>query len=464
MQSKGYSREDIVFNYFFAEGKERDHYKTGSNIYFEGNILYSYGTHFPLAVKCKNGYILNGDTYSRETGKHQRTTRDWADNQWFFMTHIKSIRKLLEEMIDEYNKRQKAENPHWDEKRHSISMNDVRNAIVTLKHDHGYRGWDIKIHKNNPVPKDTCPICQAMPEGHNPIHHCIIPFSSFRGPGLIPRELTILDVTKDTHETVKRTVKNKETGKKEIREVDIHHLGASLVRYKHRRFLSSIDNSSKRYQYFLVELQSRRINNVEDAFRDLGKNLNDEQWERYQVGEIKRQGEYFLEPHPDITTRELKKKAKAHKIKRRVPNIISLVPKTPRWKNSVKEATRRFRSTGSHEEGVDPDCIKVMQFDDVKYYVQINADYPNMTIPENATLQNGVLFTVEHPQLLNQFDLSGGDGNPHTARDFIKTPDGNFIRGTLRHDEHKMVKMGNTWHQVFINTARGSWSAVGNVD
>lgn len=457
MQSKGYSREDIVFNYFFAVGKERDHYKARGNVFFEGDVLYSYGTHFPLAVKCRNGYILNGDNYSSSTGQHQSLTRNWADRQWFYMTHIKSIKKL-KEMIEEYNQKNKNEQYF-----RPIKSDNLMEAIQRLKNHHE-RDWNPKTYENGPALRDTCPICQASPKGHNPIHHCIIPFSSLRGPVLIPRELTILDVTKDTHETVKRTVKNKETGKKETKEVDIHHLGASLVRYKHRRFLSSIDNSSKRHQYFLVELQSRRVNTVENAFRDLGKNLTDEQWERYRLGEIKRQGEYFLEPHPDLTTRELKKKAKVHKIKRRVPNIISLVPKTPHWKNSVKEATRRFRSTGSHEEGVDPDCIKVMKFGDVRYYVQINAEYPNMTIPENAFVKGRALFTVEHPQLLNQFDLSGGNGNPHTARDFIETPDGNFIRGTLRHDEHKMVSMGNTWHQVFVNTARGSWSAEGNVD
>lgn len=42
------------------------------NMYFDGNVIYSYGSHFPMAVRLQNGfYILNGDKYSTTTGKHQ---------------------------------------------------------------------------------------------------------------------------------------------------------------------------------------------------------------------------------------------------------------------------------------------------------------------------------------------------------------------------------------------------------
>lgn len=43
-----------------------------SNIFFEGPVLYSYGHHFPMAVRIPgNRYIVNGDKYSITTGKHQ---------------------------------------------------------------------------------------------------------------------------------------------------------------------------------------------------------------------------------------------------------------------------------------------------------------------------------------------------------------------------------------------------------
>ena len=44
---------------------------TGSHMFFEGNIIYSYGYHFPMAIKW-NGYVLyNEERYSVSTSKHQ---------------------------------------------------------------------------------------------------------------------------------------------------------------------------------------------------------------------------------------------------------------------------------------------------------------------------------------------------------------------------------------------------------
>ena len=60
MIRKNNSHESVVCNYFFATGSDRHHFNKGSRIFFEGDILYSYGYHFPLAVKSKNGYVLNG--------------------------------------------------------------------------------------------------------------------------------------------------------------------------------------------------------------------------------------------------------------------------------------------------------------------------------------------------------------------------------------------------------------------
>lgn len=44
---------------------------TGSHMFFEGNIIYSYGYHFRIAIKW-NGYVLyNEERYSNSTSKHQ---------------------------------------------------------------------------------------------------------------------------------------------------------------------------------------------------------------------------------------------------------------------------------------------------------------------------------------------------------------------------------------------------------
>ena len=122
--------------------------------------------------------------------------------------------------------------------------------------------------------------------------------------------VSIVDVTDDSYENMKR--KNPKTG--EIEEYKVHHLGASLIRVGTRRYLSSLDSSSRRYAFYLVELRSRRVNKVEDAFRDLAGRLNDEQYRTYLCGDIKRQGEYFLESS-EYTTKDLKKKARKTKTK-----------------------------------------------------------------------------------------------------------------------------------------------------
>lgn len=41
------------------------------HLFYEDNILYSYGYHFILCVKLKDGYIVNSDGYSMTTSTHK---------------------------------------------------------------------------------------------------------------------------------------------------------------------------------------------------------------------------------------------------------------------------------------------------------------------------------------------------------------------------------------------------------
>ena len=53
----------------FYNGRTRG---KASNIFIEGDILYSYGHHFPMAVKIGNEIVAwNEDRYSNSTSKHQ---------------------------------------------------------------------------------------------------------------------------------------------------------------------------------------------------------------------------------------------------------------------------------------------------------------------------------------------------------------------------------------------------------
>ncbi|MFA5276494.1 MAG: hypothetical protein WC417_06360 [Candidatus Omnitrophota bacterium] len=68
---------DVIKN--FRYGKNR----RGSRVFADGNVLYSYGRHFPLVIRrdgnsnIKSGsewFLCNGDKYSRSTSKHQSYT------------------------------------------------------------------------------------------------------------------------------------------------------------------------------------------------------------------------------------------------------------------------------------------------------------------------------------------------------------------------------------------------------
>jgi hypothetical protein len=63
------TNEQLIRGYlagYYEDGKTPN-----GNLFFEKEILYSYGYHFPLAVDLGRLYVLNGDKYSVTTSGHQ---------------------------------------------------------------------------------------------------------------------------------------------------------------------------------------------------------------------------------------------------------------------------------------------------------------------------------------------------------------------------------------------------------
>jgi hypothetical protein len=60
----------------FSEGATKG---KGSHMFIEGNAIYSYGHHFPIAVRTDYGYIFNNDSYSSTTGKQKGFVRSALD-------------------------------------------------------------------------------------------------------------------------------------------------------------------------------------------------------------------------------------------------------------------------------------------------------------------------------------------------------------------------------------------------
>ena len=56
-----------LFRYGSTTGK-------ASNMFIEGDTIYSYGYHFPIAKRINNGFLYNPETYSAITSKQQSLT------------------------------------------------------------------------------------------------------------------------------------------------------------------------------------------------------------------------------------------------------------------------------------------------------------------------------------------------------------------------------------------------------
>jgi len=54
--------------------------------------------------------------------------------------------------------------------------------------------------------------------------------------------------------------------------------------------------------------------------------------------------------------------------------------------------------------------------------------------------------------------------NPHIATECINYNGAVYARGTVRHTEHKMLRLGKLWHKVALNFVFDSWTAAGAVD
>ena len=63
-----YKNKDVAqefVNYGIDESIKSEHF------FFEQDVLFSYGYHFPMCIRLKDGWVINKDGYSRTTGKHK---------------------------------------------------------------------------------------------------------------------------------------------------------------------------------------------------------------------------------------------------------------------------------------------------------------------------------------------------------------------------------------------------------
>lgn len=199
----------------------------------------------------------------------------------------------------------------------------------------------------------------------------IIPFSAL---DQVTRDYHLIKlISRESDRYIQRTRKDPETG--ELIKYEEHRLGAAVIEFKGKYYLSSIDSGAKgQGGYFLVELpkNARTVANAFDLLfpEELNPNCP-----------YVRQGEFFFVPTDMKTT--------------------DLLPMEPRFED--KNNIARY--------------------------------FPN-----------------------------AGTGHAHMATEIRHTGEDIYVRGTIRHTEHKMLKLGKIWHRVYVNRAVRSFSAGGNVD
>ena len=58
-----------------------------SNLYYDGKVAYSYGSHFPIAVITGEKKVtVNGDKYSSSTSRHQSQMRHALTQEGYVIT------------------------------------------------------------------------------------------------------------------------------------------------------------------------------------------------------------------------------------------------------------------------------------------------------------------------------------------------------------------------------------------
>ena len=93
------SNGDLVSG--FINQKSKAGRNANRSLWFEGDVLYSYGRHFPLAVRFGvDFYIVNGDRYSVTTSQHQSTFFTKVETDKRVEIPFSALGSLVEEKKD----------------------------------------------------------------------------------------------------------------------------------------------------------------------------------------------------------------------------------------------------------------------------------------------------------------------------------------------------------------------------
>ena len=103
LNAKGrkYSNEGVCKA--FLNGAEKG---KSNRIFIEGNVIYSYGHHFPLAVRLKDCYLLNSDKYSVTTSCHQNILRRLLNGFKVIEVNTETIKDIISSGVKSFSEYQ----------------------------------------------------------------------------------------------------------------------------------------------------------------------------------------------------------------------------------------------------------------------------------------------------------------------------------------------------------------------
>jgi len=224
---------------------------SASHMLIDGNVLYSYGHHFPLATRKKWGtgieFLINGDRYSSTTSSQQSLC----------------ISNLTPNVQVPFS---------------------ALDAAELTEYGLPQKGLKVVAHR----PDSYYVTCR----------HCEREVEWLRLTGAEPTEYR----HKDDATPLCKQAQGETTTR--------HVLGAVVLRHKGRYFLSSVDDGEpwRMRAYFLSQLP-RKVASVEDAFGSL---IPQEVREAQKAGlEVRRQGDIFVVATP-LTTRQIPIKTHHH--------------------------------------------------------------------------------------------------------------------------------------------------------
>lgn len=122
---------------------------TGSNVYFEGRTIYSYGSHFPMAYLSGYGIVLvNSDSYSNSTSRHQSYVNGAIYNE----QKIEVSTEILKDMIYQFEHTNEGLSPRTVERAREEIRARIDNATTKLlkaRVEWSISRWRRDVEENN---------------------------------------------------------------------------------------------------------------------------------------------------------------------------------------------------------------------------------------------------------------------------------------------------------------------------